>query len=867
MGTTEPGHGRAVIVPEIPDPSLGVEKVAAQGPGPQAGPESDGTAPRPAVSTVPRPAEPPLLAANRPDTDVTERDRMPEEARFPAGTVTNPPLSPSSGKPGTSAVPLSLIQLAVILVVAFAVVPASPADPRTALAVAAPLVLMLTALCLLRSARRERISPIVSRAWWVLGLSYAMMAVAVVCWVTTDHSPASPIIAAVTLGRIGQVTAVVMLLRGRSPRWARSDGLDITVVVTGATAIGVAALEVVTASRTHAAINDPQPPIAWFPLIVDVLVFVLAVTTVAATSRPLRSQLHWLAVGLILVTIADLLSFRVSGGPALATALDASAPAWTGLLALFGHATVGWGAAAGPGGARSTWPLRVSGLTRRLPGPRGDGPAALVVATCAVIVAVSLLRPGASRIGAVIALACLVGAVFRTREVLRADRERNLATPLRPHTDALTGLANRRALSEALADPGAEHARSHRRGTGLLLVDLDNFKDVNEALGYETGDRLLTGVGARLRSALRPDQMLARLGSDEFAVLLPGVGEIEAQKTACGLQQALREPFEVGGSRLHVAASIGIATAPGGEDPSVAADLLRRADVALHCAQRMRSGQALYDPLEDDGSERLRRTGELRQALARGDIEVHVQPQVDLGTGRIVGGEALARWRHPHDGVLLPAAFLPLAEHTGLARPMAALVLDRALAACASWWREGYRVPVSVNLGADDLRDEELPGRVRAALERQSLPPAALRVEITEQSLLVDPEAAAGLLGRWRADGVTVSIDDFGTGYSSLSYLRELPVDEVKLDRAFIADLARKNTLTIVRHTIAMAHGLDARVVAEGIEDVDTAHQLAAMGCDVGQGLVYGAAMTAPEFLERLRAVPADRPADRRGPI
>lgn len=244
-----------------------------------------------------------------------------------------------------------------------------------------------------------------------------------------------------------------------------------------------------------------------------------------------------------------------------------------------------------------------------------------------------------------------------------------------------------------------------------------------------------------------------------------------------------------------------------------------------------------------------------------------MQPQVDLATGRIVGGEALARWRHPQDGVLLPAAFLPLAEHTGLTRPMAALVLDRALAACASWWREGYRVPVSVNLSADDLRDEELPGRLWAALNRQSLPTAALRVEITEQSLLVDPEAAAGLLGRWRADGVTVSIDDFGTGYSSLSYLRELPVDEVKLDRAFVADLARKNTLTIVQHTIAMAHGLDARVVAEGIEDVATAHQLAAMGCDVGQGLVYGAAMTAPEFLDRLRAVPPDLPADRLRPI
>ncbi|GAB6901418.1 hypothetical protein JCM9957A_45080 [Kineosporia succinea] len=796
-----------------------------------------------------------------PVTNATSTD-LPQPVRRAPSAAPRPTAGPSEPPAATSrpwGLLISLAQVAVIIAVIAGVMPLTPPDARTSLAVAGPFVLLCTALSLLRSARGEVVSPIVSQAWWVLGAAYAAMAVAVAWWASTGTEHPGPVLAAVTLGRIGQVTGVLMLLRARSPRWASGDGLDAVVVVAGATAFGVVALELVLTYRTGDALGGSV--FSWLPLLVDVVIFVLAVTTMAATSRPLRSQLHWLAVGLIAVTVADLLSFRVSGGPALVTALTphSSAPVGAGLLALLGHATVGWGAAAGPGGARSTRVVRVCHLARLLPGPRGDGPAMLVVTGCAVLVAVSLVVPGAPRIGAGIALVCLVAAVFRTREVLRADRAQGLATGSW-HTDALTGLADRRALAEALAGPITGGTAPGRAGTGLLLVDLDNFKDVNEALGHQTGDRLLTAVGARLRGTLRPGQMLARLGSDEFAVLLPGAGPHEAQLIATRLQEALLRPFDVGGSRLHVAASIGIASTAGpgaavGTDAQ--ADLLRRADVALHQAQRTRTGQALYDPAGDDGSERLRRTGELRQALARGDIEVHVQPQVDLRTGRIIGAEALARWRHPHDGVLLPAAFLPLAEHTGLAKPMTALVLERALAACASWWREGYRIPVSVNLSPDDLRDEELPGRVWAALHRQSLPAEALRVEITEQSLMTDPETASELLRRWRADGLSVSIDDFGTGYSSLSYLRQLEVDEVKIDQAFVADMARKNTVTIVSHTIRMAHDLKARVVAEGIEDVSTARQLAELGCDFGQGLLYGGAMPAPEFLVRLRAVPA----------
>jgi len=347
--------------------------------------------------------------------------------------------------------------------------------------------------------------------------------------------------------------------------------------------------------------------------------------------------------------------------------------------------------------------------------------------------------------------------------------------------------------------------------------------------------------------------LLARLGGDEFAVVLPAAGVEQARRVAEGLLASLLEPFEIDGSRLHVQASIGMATGhPSRGEPT---DLLRQADVAMYQAKAGGTGIELYDPERDEGGpERLRRTDELRQALQRGDIEVHVQPQVDLRTGAITGAEALARWRHPEDGVLLPDSFLPLAEHTGLMRPVAAVVLDRALAACATWWAAGHQLPVSVNVGADDLRDPELPGRVTDVLRRYGLPPDALRVEITEQALLTDPAAAALVLARWRADGVAVAIDDFGTGYSSLSYLRELPIDEVKLDRAFIADIRRPTTSTIVRHTVAMAHGLWARVVAEGIEDEATARIVTDLGCDVGQGLYFGPAMTASEFVAMLQA-------------
>jgi diguanylate cyclase (GGDEF)-like protein len=641
------------------------------------------------------------------------------------------------------------------------------------------------------------------------------------------------------------VAGVALLAPARDARRLPAGGAVSAVVGLGAVAVAVT---VFAPARDGA---DPAPVAAMLPALVTTGALVVALLAMSVTLRsrrrqPSRHQLPWLVAGLAVVTAADALSLALDRAAAL------PAGAWpVQVLALAGWAVTGLAASGG---------VLAPAADRRLrPDP---GLAALllpgaVLGGCFALLAVALAEPRVSRAGAGLALVTLAVGLAGAARVLRRSRRLEPANP-RPRTDDLTGLANRRALSEALAGDDGHHEWTGWFGwsgwvdeIALLLVDLDRFKDVNEAFGHTAGDKLITAVGARMRTVLREGQLLARLGGDEFAVVLPAAGPVQATRVAKALRASLAEPFDVEGARLHVGASIGIAACHlGSGEPT---DLLRRADVAMYQAKAAGTGVEVYDPDRDRaGGERLRRIEELRDALERGELEVHVQPQVDLSDGRITGAEALARWRHPVDGVLLPDSFLPLAEQTGLMRPVASLVIDGALAACATWWHEGHKVPVSVNVGAEDLREEDLSTELSRALDRHDLPPSALRVEITEQALLTDPKAASAVLERWRADGISVAIDDFGTGYSSLSYLRELPVDEVKLDRAFTADIQRGTTSTIVRHTVAMAHALWARVVAEGIEDAATARALADLGCDVGQGLHFGDAMTTAEFVALL---------------
>jgi diguanylate cyclase (GGDEF)-like protein len=778
-------------------------------------------------------------------------------APAPVSEDLDPTIAAGSVRASPWVVMLHTIQLAALIVAALAVLPLELAEPRLVFSYCAPIVLICTALLFAAATRRDRDQSDLHSAWALFAVATTGIALIVVLRSIVGGGQSSQSTAAgLTACSLVELTAVWLLLRGRSPRWAPSTGWDGSVVALGATAIGIGLVEL---SRTFNQTGTGATATDLARMLAEIAPFIAVLTALAITAPPPRPQLLRLAGGLTAVTLADVLALTLNGTPALLTPVIEDETRnllarGLGLLALTGYAALGLGATDLTSGRRAD--------RRRRPGARSGSLAGGVVVACTVIVAAAVLDSRAPRVAAGLALACLGIALARTRRALREVQQAGRLDP-RPRTDDLTGLANRRALSEALA--GDRHPGGPDIGwagwagwadeIALLLVDLDRFKDVNDGLGHEAGDRLLTEVGARLRTALRPTQLLARLGGDEFAIVLPAAGAEQARRVAEGLLGSLLEPFEIDGSRLHVQASIGMATChPSRGEPK---DLLRQADVAMYQAKSSGTGIELYDPERDEGGpERLRRTDELRQALQRGDIEVHIQPQVDLRTGVITGAEALARWRHPEDGVLLPDSFLPLAEHTGLMRPVAAVVLDRALEACATWWLAGHHVPVSVNLGADDLRDPKLPGRVTDVLKRCCLPADALRVEITEQALLTDPAAAAVILARWRADGIAVAIDDFGTGYSSLSYLRELPIDEVKLDRAFIADIRRPTTSTIVRHTVAMAHGLWARVVAEGIEDEATARILTDLGCDVGQGLYFGPAMTTSEFIARLQAEP-----------
>ncbi|WP_369252236.1 putative bifunctional diguanylate cyclase/phosphodiesterase [Geodermatophilus amargosae] len=480
--------------------------------------------------------------------------------------------------------------------------------------------------------------------------------------------------------------------------------------------------------------------------------------------------------------------------------------------------------------------------------------------TCNVV-SLALLGAGWSdqfpRPAAWCAVGCVLAALVRTaltfREVRAFALLREQAT-----TDELTGLANRRALFDR-AD-AILGTRTTSQPSALLLMDLDGFKEVNDSLGHHAGDLLLRQVGPRIAGLVGAEDVLARLGGDEFAVLLADAALEEATATAHRVREALLQPFLVDGVRLHVGVSVGVATAP--VPASTMTELLRCADVAMYTAKTARDGVRAYVPEPGNGAGgRLRMMEELRVALATDQLEVHLQPQVSLRDGRPVGAEALIRWRHPERGVLAPAEFLPAIEQAGLQRPLADAVLQLALTAVARWWPD-WQVPVSVNLAAVNVTDLDLPLKVSAALQGHGLPAAALAVELVEDTLMTDPDRGRTVLESLRQLGVRTSIDDYGTGYSSLSYLSQLPADELKLDRAFTHELStRPRTTVIVRHTVALAHDLGLRLVAEGVEDAATAHLLAALGCDVVQGYFIARPMPVDAFIEWLAAVEApERP-------
>ncbi len=422
----------------------------------------------------------------------------------------------------------------------------------------------------------------------------------------------------------------------------------------------------------------------------------------------------------------------------------------------------------------------------------------------------------------------LIGVYFSGRQTVRTATAEHLA-----RHDSLTELPNRRwfleAVGVALKNPSLQAGR-------LLLVDLNGFKEVNDTLGHHHGDLVLQEVGPRLRAAFRSEDLVARLGGDEFAVFMPGADGDAAQAAVGRLQDALHMPVDVDGIEIELDASIGLAWYPGhGSDVDT---LLQRADVAMYRAKASHHPLVTYRAEDDYHTpERLVLAADLRRALAADQLVLHYQPQVELGHGRPVAAEGLVRWHHPQRGLLGPPEFIEVAERTGLIKDLTYHVLDLGLNDLRMWADDGRKLSLSLNVSVRSLLDRRFPEEVEKLLSRHGVDGTALTLELTESSLMVDPEVAKNTMRHLAELGVSVAIDDFGTGYSSLAYLTDLPIGELKIDKSFVRAMGSdaRNAI-VVRSTIELAHNLGLRTVAEGIEDSFTFERLRALGCELAQG-------------------------------
>jgi diguanylate cyclase len=395
-----------------------------------------------------------------------------------------------------------------------------------------------------------------------------------------------------------------------------------------------------------------------------------------------------------------------------------------------------------------------------------------------------------------------------------------------------------------------------RTGTrvAVMVLDVDRFKEVNDALGHHMGDLLLYELGYRLTETLRQSDSVARLGGDEFAILLPEIeDEADALAAAGKIREALSHPIAVRDLSLEVEASAGIALYPDhGLDPEA---LLQHADVAMYNAKNSQSGCELYAQTRHEFSpSRLRLVQDLRTGIANGQLELHYQPKIRLSDHRVVGVEALARWNHPEQGLISPASFIPLAEHTGLIRPLTLAVLEMAIDQCAAWRSRGIELGMAVNLSPRNLVDHELPHQIKRLLEERGVPTTSLELELTEDTIMSDPKRARDVLARLDAMGIWLAIDDFGTGDSSLDYLEQLPVTTLKVDRSFVTTMEeREDDAAIVRSTIALGRNLGLRVVAEGVETDGVMDELRQLGCDLVQGYYVSRPVPAAELEQWLR--------------
>ncbi len=425
--------------------------------------------------------------------------------------------------------------------------------------------------------------------------------------------------------------------------------------------------------------------------------------------------------------------------------------------------------------------------------------------------------------------------------------------------DVLTGLPNRSCFYDRTEQAMRQGARDGSN-SAVMLFDLDRFKEINDTLGHKYGDRVLCEVGPRIHQILRDADTVARLGGDEFCVLLPRVEALgDALEVAERIISALEKPLEIDGMVLSMEASCGVAMAPGDGD---SADLLlQRADVAMYVAKGSNESIVAYnDKLDLNTPGRLTLLGDLRTAIAEGQLLLHYQPKASMETGQIRGVEALVRWQHPTLGILPPSEFIPVAEHTGLIKPLTTWVLATALRQCRQWLDEtgtetGTELSMAINLSTRSLLDDGFPQEVKMALDRWAVPAHLLELEITESAIMTEPTRARLLLTELAELGVRIAIDDFGTGYSSLAYLKDLPVNQLKIDQSFVQHMHTDlNDAIIVRSVVDLGHNLGLQIVAEGVEDLETWEQLTELGCDDAQGYFLAKPMAPSDLVAWLHA-------------
>jgi diguanylate cyclase len=622
---------------------------------------------------------------------------------------------------------------------------------------------------------------------------------------------------------LGFYPGIVLLGRERFAR--RGVGMWLDGLLGGLALGAVTAATALQVSLSHLdAAGSAAVTGAAYPLADIALLTFLATMFAGSSWRPSYSGLALVAGLFVLVGVdtAYAVDSAASGGWTAGGAYD---PLWC--LAMLVIAAAAWLPA-------RRAPVMVT--TRRT----------LIFPSAFAAVAVGVLVYGQSvRLNPVaVALAVLALLTVMVRMALLLRETATLAVSRRLSlTDDLTGLANRRAFTAEVEGAVADEQRC-----ALLMIDLDQFKELNDTLGHHVGDELLRGVGPRLSATMRPGDIVARLGGDEFGVLIKNADTETATVAASRLRAALGRPYALAGISLHVGASIGIAVFP--EHAEDANTLLRHADVAMYEAKRGRTGHGVYASEGDHHSrDRLELAGEMRHALANDELTLHYQPVAELATGKLLGVEALVRWRHPERGMLAPGAFLPAIEHTELMRELSRRVLAMAICQAGAWFRLDRPWRVAANLSATDLLDRSLVDDVSSLLRRYGTPARRLTLEVTESVLMTDPARAMQVLGELRGLGVQLALDDFGTGWSSLTHLQRMPVHEIKIDRSFVAAMATEaNSAAIVSSTVDLAHALGLRVVAEGIEDEATWRRLRDVGCDAAQGYHLSRPLPAAEF-------------------